>query len=170
MLKCSATNQALLLHTGPAAVFESPDDLAARIDDPALGLTPAHIVVVRYAGPIAAGMPEAGSAPIPRYLAQTGVTDMVRVSDARMSGTASGTVVLHISPEAAAGGPLALVRDGDLITLDVAAGRLDLLVDDDVLAARKQDWEPLPPPERGWRRLHHLHVGSATEGADFDFC
>ena len=170
VLKCSATNQALLLHTGPAAVFESPDDLAARIDDPALGLTPAHIVVVRNAGPIAAGMPEAGSAPIPRYLAQTGVTDMVRVSDARMSGTASGTVVLHISPEAAAGGPLAFVRDGDLITLDVAAGRLDLLVDDDVLVARKQDWEPPPPPARGWRRLHHLHVGSATDGADFDFC
>ena len=170
VLKCSATNQALLLHTGPAAVFESPDDLAARIDDPSLGLTPDHVVVIRNAGPIAAGMPEAGSAPIPRYLAQAGVTDMVRVSDARMSGTASGTVVLHISPEAAAGGPLALVRDGDLITLDVAAGRLDLLVDDDVLAARKQDWEPLPPPERGWRRLHHLHVGSATEGADFDFC
>jgi dihydroxy-acid dehydratase len=170
VLKCSATNQALLLHTGPAAVFESPDDLAARIDDPALGLTPDHIVVVRNAGPIAAGMPEAGSAPIPRYLARAGVTDMVRVSDARMSGTASGTVVLHISPEAAAGGPLALVRDGDLITLDVAAGRLDLLVDDDVLAARKQDWVPPPPPERGWRRLHHLHVGSATEGADFDFC
>ncbi len=170
VLKCSATNQALLLHTGPAAVFESPDDLAARIDDPALGLTPDHIVVVRNAGPIAAGMPEAGSAPIPRYLAQAGVTDMVRVSDARMSGTASGTVVLHVSPEAAAGGPLALVHDGDLITLDVAAGRLDLLVDDDVLAARKQDWVPPPPPERGWRRLHHLHVGSATEGADFDFC
>ena len=170
VLKCSATNQALLLHTGPAAVFESPDDLAARIDDPALGLTPDHIVVVRNAGPIAAGMPEAGSAPIPRYLAQAGVTDMVRVSDARMSGTASGTVVLHISPEAAAGGPLALVRDGDLITLDVAAGRLDLLVDDDVLAARKQDWVPPPLPVRGWRRLHHLHVGSATDGADFDFC
>ncbi len=170
VLKCSATNQALLLHTGPAAVFESPDDLAARIDDPVLGLTPDHIVVVRNAGPIAAGMPEAGSAPIPRYLAQTGVTDMVRISDARMSGTASGTVVLHISPEAAAGGPLALVHDGDLITLDVAAGRLDLLVDDDVLAARKRDWEPPPPPERGWRRLHHLHVGSATDGADFDFC
>jgi dihydroxy-acid dehydratase len=170
VLKRSATSGALLRHTGPAVVFESADDLADRIDDPALGLTAGHVIVVRNAGPIAAGMPEAGSAPIPRYLAQTGVKDMVRISDARMSGTASGTVVLHVSPEAAAGGPLALVRDGDLISLDADAGHLDLLVDEHVLAARRGEWAPPPTPVRGWRRLHHLHVGSATDGADFDFC
>ncbi|MYK99004.1 MAG: dihydroxy-acid dehydratase, partial [Gemmatimonadetes bacterium] len=106
-------------HRGPAAVFESPDDVAARIDDPKLGLTPDHVLVLRNAGPVAMGMPEAGSLPIPAYLAKEGVMDMVRVSDARMSGTAYGTVVLHCCPEAAVGGPLALVQDGDPIELDV---------------------------------------------------
>ncbi|MCY3556161.1 MAG: dihydroxy-acid dehydratase [Gemmatimonadetes bacterium] len=156
-------------HRGPAAVFESPDDVAARIDDPKLGLTPDHVLVLRNAGPVAMGMPEAGSLPIPAYLARKGVTDMVRVSDARMSGTAYGTVVLHCCPEAAVGGPLALVRDGDLIELDVEDRRLDLCVPAEELARRKAGHVPPPTPERGWRRLYAEHVLPAHLGADLDF-
>ncbi|MDE2729619.1 MAG: dihydroxy-acid dehydratase [Gemmatimonadota bacterium] len=156
-------------HRGPAAVFESPDDVAARIDDPKLGLTPDHVLVLRNAGPVAMGMPEAGSLPIPAYLAKRGVTDMVRVSDARMSGTAYGTVVLHCCPEAAVGGPLALVRDGDPIELDVEGRRLDLCVPEEDLARRKAGHVPPPTPERGWRRLYANHVLPAHLGADLDF-
>ena len=156
-------------HRGPAAVFESPDDVAARIDDPNLELTPDHVLVMRNAGPVAMGMPEAGSLPIPAYLAKKGVVDMVRVSDARMSGTAYGTVVLHCCPEAAVGGPLALVRDGDIIELDVAQRRLDLCVSEVELTQRKTRHVPLPSPERGWRRLYAEHVLSAHLGADLDF-
>ena len=155
-------------HRGPAAVFESPDDVATRIDDPNLGLTPDHVLVLRNAGPVAMGMPEAGSLPIPAYLAQKGVTDMVRVSDARMSGTAYGTVVLHCCPEAAVGGPLALVRDGDPIELDVEDRRLDLCVPAEELARRKAEHAPPPTPDRGWRRLYAEHVLPAHLGADLD--
>ncbi len=169
VLKRSAATAALLKHRGPAAVFESPEDAERRIDDPALALTPNHVLVLRNAGPIAAGMPEAASLPIPRRLLEAGVRDMVRISDARMSGTAFGTVVLHASPEAAIGGPLALVRDGDPIELDADARRVDLLVDGAELARRRVTFRPPPVPERGWRRLHAKHVLQAHLGADLDF-
>jgi len=143
--------------------------VAARIDDPALALTPDHVLVMRDGGPVAAGMPEAGAIPIPRYLAEAGVSDMVRVSDARMSGTAYGTVVLHCAPESAVGGPLALVRDGDEVELDVAGRRIDLRVEVAELARRRAAWRPPPPPERGWARLQALHVQQANLGADLDF-
>jgi dihydroxy-acid dehydratase len=169
VLKAAAASRQLMRHKGPAIVFESPEDAVNRIDDPALGITPDHVMVLRNAGPVGAGMPEAGSLPIPKYLAQAGVKDMVRVSDARMSGTAYGTVVLHCSPEAAVGGPLALVRDGDLIKLDVDARRIDLLVDEAELAKRRKAFSPPPLPARGWRRLYAEHVLPAHLGADLDF-
>ena len=169
IIKGAAATPSLRKHIGPAVVFESPQDVAERIDDPDLAITPNHVLVMRNAGPVAAGMPEAGALPIPRYLARQGVTDMVRVSDARMSGTAYGTVVLHCSPEAAVGGPLALVQDGDVIELDVDAGTLELLVDDDDLNRRQALFRPPLLPARGWRRLHAQHVQQAHLGADLDF-
>jgi dihydroxy-acid dehydratase len=169
VLKAAAASSGLFSHRGPAVVFESPQDAADRIDDPALGITPDHVMVLRNAGPAGAGMPEAGSLPIPKYLAARGVKDMVRVSDARMSGTAYGTVVLHVSPEAAVGGPLALVKDGDIIELDVSERRVDLLVEEGDLAARRARWKAPEPPARGYRRLFFEHVLSASEGCDFDF-
>ena len=171
IIKAAAASPELLRHRGPALVFESPADLTARIDDPALPVTPAHVLVLRNSGPAAAGMPETGSLPIPRKLARAGVRDMVRVSDARMSGTAGGTVVLHCSPEAARGGPLALVQDGDLIELDARAGRIDLLLPAPEWAARRARVAGRPPalPARGWRRLHAGHVLPAHLGADLDF-
>ena len=169
VLKRAAATEALVCHEGPAMVFESPDDAAARIDDPALGLTADHVLVLRNAGPKAAGMPEAGSLPIPKYLAAQGVTDMVRISDGRMSGTSYGAVVLHVAPEAAAGGPLALVQDGDRIRLDADEGVLDLLVDDEELAKRRAAWSPPEAPKRGWRKLHFDHVMQADRGCDLDF-
>ena len=169
VIKAAAATKALLRHTGPAAVFESPADVAARIDDPGRAITPEHVLVLRNAGPIAAGMPEAGSMPIPRYLAEAGVRDMVRVSDARMSGTAFGTVVLHCSPEAAAGGPLGLVRDGDMIALDATERRIDLLVDASELEKRKRDFRPPGLPDRGWAKIYAKHVLQAHLGADLDF-
>jgi dihydroxy-acid dehydratase len=169
VLKVSAASPELLSHEGPALVLESPDDAARRLDDPDLDVSPDTVLVLRNAGPVGAGMPEAGSLPIPRRLAAQGVTDMVRVSDARMSGTSYGTVVLHCSPEAAVGGPLALVRDGDRVRLDVAARRLDLLVDDDELERRRAQWRPADVPARGWRRLHATTVLQANLGADLDF-
>jgi len=168
VIKAAAASKELMHHRGPAVVFESPED-TDRIDDPALGITPEHVMVLRNAGPVGAGMPEAGSLPIPKYLAGQGVKDMVRVSDGRMSGTAYGTVVLHCSPEAAVGGPLALVRDGDLIELDVAERRIDLLVDEEVLAHRRAGFVAPTGPERGYRKLHHDHVLQAHLGADLDF-
>jgi dihydroxy-acid dehydratase len=166
--KAAAASPHLLRHRGPAVVFESPEDVAARIDDPALGVTEQHVLVLRNAGPVGAGMPEAGSLPIPRSLAEGGVRDLVRVSDARMSGTAYGTVVLHVSPEAAVGGPLALVRDGDPISLDVERGVLDLEVASEELAVRRAAWTPPALPERGWARLYAEHVLPAHLGADLD--
>ena len=169
VLKRAAATTGLLQHEGPALVFEDLDDLAARIDDPSLPVTPDHVLVLRGAGPIAAGMPEAGSIPIPAKLARAGVKDMVRISDARMSGTAYGTVILHVAPESAAGGPLAFVRDGDRIKLDTAARRLDLLVDDSELARRRAGFRRPELPARGYARLHAEHVLQADRGCDFDF-
>lgn len=169
VVKVSAASPALLRHRGPAVVFDSPADVAERIDDPALGITADHVLVLRNAGPVAAGMPEAGSFPIPRALAARGVTDMLRVSDARMSGTSYGTVVLHVSPEAAVGGPLGLVRDGDTIELDVEQRRLDVKVPTAELDRRRSAWKPPPAPGRGWRRLYAERVEGADLGADLDF-
>jgi dihydroxy-acid dehydratase len=169
VIKVAAATPALLRHTGPAVVFDGPADVAERIDDPALGITPEHVLVMRDAGPVAAGMPEAGAISIPRYLAEAGVTDMVRVSDARMSGTAYGTVVLHCAPESAVGGPLAFVQDGDLVSLDVTEGRIDLLVEAEELTGRRATWTLPRKPERGWERLQALHVQQANLGADLDF-
>ena len=168
VIKASAATPSLLRHRGPAIVFDSPEEVAARIDDPSLGITPEHVIILRNAGPVGAGMPEAGSMPIPRYLAEKGVRDMVRVSDARMSGTAYGTVVLHCAPEAAVGGPLALVQNGDLVELDVEERRLDLLVPEDELRRRRAHFVPPPLPARGWRRLYAEHVLQANLGADLD--
>lgn len=169
VLKVSAASPDLLEHTGPAVVFDSAEEAAARLDDPARGITADHVLVLRNAGPVAAGMPEAGSLPIPRHLAARGVRDMVRVSDARMSGTSYGTVVLHCAPEACVGGSLAWVRDGDLVRLSVAERRLDLLVDEDELAARRQAWSPRELSASGWKRLYAEHVEQADRGADLDF-
>ncbi len=169
IIKRGAASVELQHHKGPAIVFESPDDVATRIDDPRLRITPEHILVMRNAGPVAMGMPEAGSLPIPKYLAEKGVKDMVRVSDARMSGTAYGTVVLHCCPEAASGGPLALVKDGDIIELDVDKRKLDLCVNEEELSYRKTNYTPPTPPERGWRRLYAQHVLPANLGADLEF-
>ena len=169
ILKAAAASPELLSHAGPAVVFESPADVDQRIDDPSLSITPEHVLILRNAGPVAAGMPEAGAIPIPKYLAERGVTDMVRVSDARMSGTSYGTVVLHAAPEAAAGGPLALVKDGDRIELDARERRIDLLVSSSELERRAEALPKPGLPARGYARLHALHVMQANLGADFDF-
>jgi len=168
VIKAAAASPALLRHRGPAVVFESPEDLDSRLDDPALDIRPESVLVLRNAGPVGAGMPEAGYIPIPRRLARQGVKDMVRVTDARMSGTAYGTVVLHCAPEAAVGGPLALVRDGDVISLDVEERRLDLLVEPEELARRRVAFKPAPVSHRGWKALYARHVLSAPLGADLD--
>ena len=174
IIKRSAADPRLLEHTGRAVVFSSLDDLAARIDAPDLDVTPDDILVLQNAGPRSdAAMPEAGYLPIPRKLARAGVKDMVRVSDARMSGTAYGAIVLHVTPDAASGGPLALVRNGDRIALSVSEKRLDLLVDDATLATRRADLAArtaAPVERRGYDRLYHDHVLLADEGCDFDFC
>jgi dihydroxy-acid dehydratase len=169
ILKRAAATGTLLQHEGPALVFDGLDDLGRRLDDPALPVTPDHVLVLRGIGPIGAGMPEAGSMPIPQKLARAGVKDMVRISDARMSGTAYGTVLLHVAPEAAAGGPIALVQTGDRIRLDTQARRLDLLIDADELARRRAQFQPPPRPARGYARLHFDHVLQADRGCDFDF-
>jgi dihydroxy-acid dehydratase len=171
VLKRSAASPELLRKVGRAVVFSSPRDLAARIDSPDLDVTPDDILILRNAGPVGGpGMPEAGALPIPKKLASRGVRDMVRISDARMSGTAFGTVVLHVSPESAVGGPLALVRDGDRIALDAEARTLDLLIEPAELAARKAAWQPpRSAPVRGYPALYQRHVQQAHLGGDFDF-
>jgi dihydroxy-acid dehydratase len=170
ILKRAAATPDLFEREGRAVVFTSLDDLSRRIDDPDLDVTPDDFLVLQNAGPLAAGMPEAGYLPIPAKLARAGVKDMVRISDARMSGTAFGTIVLHVSPEAALGGPLGLVRSGDRIRLSVKDRRLDLLVDEDELARRREAFEPAPGVgrERGWRRLWRDHVLQAEDGCDLD--
>jgi dihydroxy-acid dehydratase len=171
VLKVSAATPSLLSHRGPACVFRDLADLAARLDDPALPVTPDSVLVLQNAGPVGGpGMPEAGSLPIPKKLLEAGVRDMVRISDARMSGTAGGTVILHVAPEAAVGGPLALVRDGDQIVVDVGERRLDLLVPDEEIRRRRAGWRrPAGRPPRGYRRLYVERVLQAPEGCDFDF-
>ncbi|MBV9785012.1 MAG: dihydroxy-acid dehydratase [Acidisphaera sp.] len=172
VLKRSAATPALLRHEGRAVVFDTIEDMTARIDDPALDVAPEDVLVLRNAGPKGApGMPEAGYIPIPQKLLRQGIKDMLRISDARMSGTAFGTIVLHVAPEAAVGGPLALVRTGDRIRLDAEARRLDLLADDAELARRRAAWTPRPPhATRGYARLYEEHVLQADHGCDFDFC
>ena len=171
VMKISAAEPALLQHEGRAVVFEDIHDLAARVDDPDLDCDADSVMVLRNAGPVGGpGMPEWGHLPIPAKLLKQGVTDLVRISDARMSGTSYGAVVLHVAPESAVGGPLALVEDGDLIRLDVEGRSLDLVVDDAELEARRDAWEPPERPDaRGYRKLHADHVLQANEGCDLDF-
>ncbi|HEX7052389.1 MAG TPA: IlvD/Edd family dehydratase [Burkholderiales bacterium] len=171
ILKRSAADEKLFEKEGRAVVFASLDDLAARIDDPALDVTPDDFLVLQNAGPTSGyAMPEAGYLPIPAKLARAGVKDMVRISDARMSGTAYGTIVLHVSPEAAAGGPLALVRSGDRVRLSVRERRIDLLVDEAEMQKRKAAWRPpAETPQRGYAQLYMRHVLQAEQGCDFDF-
>jgi dihydroxy-acid dehydratase len=169
IFKRAAATPALFESEGRAVVFTSLEDMAARIDDPALDVAAGDILVLQNAGPHAAGMPEAGYLPIPKKLAQQGVKDMVRISDARMSGTAFGTIVLHVAPEAAIGGPLGAVRDGDRIRLSVAEKRIDLLVDDAEIRRRLAGFTPPPKPARGYKALYRNSVTQAPEGCDFDF-
>ena len=171
VMKITAADPRLLQHEGRAIVFEDVHDLAARVEDPDLVCDASSVMVLRNAGPIGApGMPEWGHLPIPAKLLKEGVSDLLRISDARMSGTSYGAIVLHVAPESAVGGPLALVQDGDVIRLDVAARRLDLAVDQSELEARRASWEPPPrKDERGFRRLHADRVLQANEGCDFDF-
>ncbi|MGI9332580.1 MAG: IlvD/Edd family dehydratase [Gammaproteobacteria bacterium] len=172
VIKQAAASPELLQHKGRAVVFDSLEDLAQRIDRDDLDVQPEDVLVLRNAGPRGApGMPESGYIPIPRKLAQRGVKDMVRISDARMSGTAFGTIVLHVTPESAAGGPLALVRDGDGIHLDTAARKLDLDVPAQELDRRRAAWQPTSHEgsERGYLKLFLEHVNQADQGCDFDF-
>ena len=171
ILKRAAASPDLLSHIGPAVVFRNYRDLKARIDDPALPVTRDSVLVLQDAGPVGApGMPEWGMLPIPKKLLAEGVTDMVRISDARMSGTSFGTCVLHVCPESRVGGPLGLVQDGDLIRLDAETRVLDLLVDDAEMERRRAAWAS-PPPHytRGYGALFSAHVTQADEGCDFDF-
>ena len=155
---------------GRAVVFEDIDDYKARVDDPGLDIDESCVMVLKNCGPRGyPGFAEVGNMALPAKILKTGVTDMVRVSDARMSGTAYGTVVLHAAPEAALGGPLALVQEGDTIELDVAGGRLHLDVGDEELERRRQAWQPPAAPERGYARIFHDHVLQADQGCDFDF-
>ena len=172
IIKHSAATPELLQHEGRAVVFENLEDLAERIDDPNLDVKKDDVLVLRNAGPKGApGMPESGYIPIPKKLAEAGVKDMVRISDARMSGTAFGTIVLHVCPESYVGGPLGLVQNGDRIVLDVKGRRLDLAVDEEILAQRRGAWVAPSPPigsERGYLRLHLEQVEQASEGCDLE--
>ena len=171
VIKPPAAEPHLLVHRGPACVFNNYDDMSARIDDPNLNVTKDSVLVLRSAGPLGApGMPEWGQLPIPKKLLQEGVRDMVRISDARMSGTSYGACVLHVAPESALGGPLALVRDGDIISLDVPGRKLTLEISDAEMAKRKAEWKaPKPHYPRGFGMIHLKHVTQANEGCDFDF-
>jgi dihydroxy-acid dehydratase len=171
VIKHSAADPVLRRHTGPAVVFDGYDDLARRIDDPSLKVDAGSVLVLRGAGPIGApGMPEWGLLPIPKKLLERGVRDMVRISDARMSGTAYGTCVLHVAPESHVGGPLALVREGDEIELDVPSRRLELRVDERELSRRRAAWrQPQPHYGRGYGAIFARHATQANEGCDFDF-
>jgi L-arabonate dehydrase len=170
VIKPSAASEHLLKHRGRAVVFENIEDFHARIDDDALDVDESCVMVLKNCGPKGyPGMAEVGNMPLPPKLLKRGITDMVRISDARMSGTAYGTVVLHTSPEAAEGGPLALVRDRDIIELDVPARRIHLDVCDEELARRRSEWRAPATPKRGWYRLYVEHVQQAHLGADLDF-
>lgn len=172
IIKQAAVSPALLEHSGPAVVFENAADLAARIDDRALDVTPDSVLVLKNIGPVGnPGMPEAGYLPIPKKLAAQGVKDMVRISDGRMSGTAAGAVVLHVTPESAVGGPLRLVRTGDRVTLSVSRRLVQIEVSDEELARRESELGSASPsiPDRGYRRLYVQEVTQADEGCDFRF-
>ncbi|SOY91628.1 L-arabonate dehydratase [Cupriavidus taiwanensis] len=170
VMKTCAANPKLFRHRGPAVVFEDVQTIADQIDNPELGIDENSVLILRNAGPVGAAMPEWGMLPLPRHLMERGVRDMLRISDARMSGTAYGAAVLHVSPEAAIGGPLALVRDGDIIELDVAARRLELCVEPDELERRRQAWQaPQSQHVRGYRNLYNQHIEQAHLGCDFDF-
>ena len=171
VIKASAAETRLLKHSGRAIVFDSFDEMNARMDDPGLDVTPDSVLVLRNAGPKGApGMPEWGNLPIPQKILKTGVRDMVRISDARMSGTSYGACVLHVSPESFVGGPLALLNEGDLVELDVASRKLNMLVSDDELARRRAAWRPKESIyPRGYGKLFMQHIKQAHEGCDFDF-
>lgn len=169
IFKRAAATPELFEVVGRAVVFDGLEDLATRVDDPDLDIQAGDIMVLKGAGPVSAGMPEAGYLPIPKKLARDGVRDMVRISDARMSGTAFGTIVLHVSPEAGIGGPLAAVQSGDRIRLSVKNKSIDLLVSDDVIASRLADLQPSKPHKRGYRALYDRTVLQAPDGCDFDF-
>ena len=171
VIKPSAATPALMVHTGRAVVFESIEDFHARIDDDALDVDETCVLVLKNCGPKGyPGMAEVGNMPLPPKILKKGITDMVRISDARMSGTAYGTVVLHTAPEAAAGGPLAVVQNGDLIELDVPKRRIHLHVSDAELARRLVEWKAPPPPmASGYWKLYVDHVLQADQGVDFDF-
>jgi dihydroxy-acid dehydratase len=171
VIKHIAASPHLLRHRGPAVVFGSLADLNARIDDPDLDVTPESVLVLQNAGPVGApGMPEVGNLPIPKKLLAQGIRDMVRISDARMSGTSYGTIVLHVAPESGIGGPLAAVRTGDVVDLDVPGRRLTLHVPQEEIARRLAGFTPPEPPyRRGYGRLFLEHVMQAPRGCDFDF-
>jgi dihydroxy-acid dehydratase len=169
IFKRAAATPSLFESEGRAVVFTGLEDLSNRIDDPNLDVQPNDVLVLQNIGPHAAGMPEAGYLPIPKKLAQAGVKDMVRISDGRMSGTAFGSIVLHIAPESAVGGPLAAVRNGDRIRLSIAKKEISLLVDDAEIKRRLADHKPPPAPARGYKSLYRQTVLQAPEGCDFDF-
>jgi dihydroxy-acid dehydratase len=172
VLKPAAASPELLKHRGPALVFDSVEDFHARIDDPDLDVTADSVLVLRGCGPVGyPGMPEVANMPLPRKLLEQGVRDMVRICDGRMSGTAYGTVVLHVAPEAAAGGPLGRIRTGDIVVLDVEARLLEVEVDEEELAAREPSAEAAAGyarPTRGWELLYVNHVLQADTGVDLD--
>jgi dihydroxy-acid dehydratase len=169
-MKPAAADPALLVHEGPAVVFDSYDEMAKKIDDPNLDVTKDSVLILRNAGPLGGpGMPEWGQLPIPKKLLQQGVRDMVRMSDARMSGTSYGACILHVAPEAYIGGPLALVKNGDIIKLDVPNRRLDLQISEAEFAKRKAAWvKPKPRYKRGYGAIFQEHIKQANEGCDFD--
>lgn len=171
VVKSSAANHKFLRHRGPAIVFDDPAEMNRILDDPDLDITEDWVIVLRNAGPVGApGMPEWGNLPIPRKLLKQGVRDMVRICDGRMSGTHYGTCILHVAPEAAIGGPLALLRTGDIVSMDLAAGRLDMEVDAAELERRRAEWSPRRPLyERSFAALYQRHVSQADKGCDFDF-
>ena len=171
VIKPSAATESLMVHRGKALVFDDHADLSARIDDPDLDVDKDTVLVLRNAGPQGGpGMPEWGGLPIPKKLLREGIRDMLRISDARMSGTHFGTCVLHVAPESFLGGPLALVRDGDWIELDVPARTLELCVPEEEMQRRRDEWQP-PPGRyaRGYGAMYSKHVTQANEGCDFDF-
>jgi len=170
-MKPSAATPALMKHKGRAVVFESIEDYHARIDDPNLDIDESCVMVLKYVGPVGyPGMPEVGNMALPKKILLKGIKDMVRISDGRMSGTAYGTVVLHVSPESAIGGNLALVQNGDMIEIDVAQRKLHLHVSDEELAKRRAKWTaPKPRADRGYVSMYVKHVMGADKGADLDF-
>ena len=171
LIKVSAASEALLVHTGPAVVFHGYEDMRARIDDESLSITKDSVLILNNCGPVGVpGMPEWGMIPLPKRILAEGVTDMVRISDARMSGTSFGTCLLHVSPESAIGGPLAIVKDGDLISIDIPSGKMDLLIDETERQSRMHAWQPPTSQHvRGWPALYQKHVLQADEGCDLDF-